>query len=395
MTIQAHDKYGHMIAHAAIGIAQVSLDGTFLEVNPKYCEITGYEYEELIGRKFQEITHQEDLSPDLKNFENALLGEISSFTMEKRYIKKNGELVWTSLTASLVRDKDAQPKYFVSTVQDITESKLIQKKLEMFNAELEERVQRKTKYLSAAVAELEMARQIADENSNASKAFLAYMSHELRAPIGIIIGYSEIMAENIPSNAGNEFRSWLNTIIKHSKSLLHLVNANLDFSKVDAGKIDLDLSRTNVASLLDEVVYSFDLQAHTKNIRLHVEKSNMDKFEIVTDPNYLRQVLMNLISNAVKFTPDGGEIYATIKRDAENVVMEIRDTGIGMTTEQAESLFRPYSQAHQYIKQKFGGTGLGLALAKKTAQALNGDVRLLESIPEKGSCFEVRVSDYR
>lgn len=143
-----------MIERAAIGIAQVSLDGTFLEVNPRYCEITGYEANELIGRNFQEITYHEDIAPDLDNFQNALSGQFQSFKMEKRYQRKNGEIVWTSLTASLVRDKENNPQYFVSTVQDISEAKKIQKQLETFNSELEIRVARKTKFLSAAVSEL-------------------------------------------------------------------------------------------------------------------------------------------------------------------------------------------------------------------------------------------------
>lgn len=236
-----------------------------------------------------------------------------------------------------------------------------------------------------------MARNISEENSQASKAFLAYMSHELRAPTSIIIGYSELIAENMPQTAGEDFKSWFNTIRRNAESLLRLINSNLDIAKVDAGKINLELSKVDLINLIHNVIYDFQVQANSKNITLDMDREKYGNLEILTDPYHLRQVLVNMFSNAVKFTNNGGKVSSTVYVHNNEIIIKICDTGIGMTSEQAENIFRPYSQANKHISKQFGGTGLGLVLAKKITQTLGGDLRLTETSPGKGSCFEIRL----
>jgi len=233
----------------------------------------------------------------------------------------------------------------------------------------------------------------AAETANQSKSvFLANMSHELRTPLNAIIGYSEMLEEDAQASGQKEFVSDLQKIRFSGKHLLGLINDVLDLSKVEAGKMKLFLETFDVANLVEEVVATATPLVEKNGNRLEV-RCAADVGQIREDVTKVRQVLLNLLSNASKFT-EKGTVSLEVAREADVtgswVVFRLRDTGIGMTPEQTAKLFQAFTQADGSTMRKYGGTGLGLALSRKFCVMMGGDINV-ESTPGKGSTFTVRL----
>jgi signal transduction histidine kinase/CheY-like chemotaxis protein len=233
----------------------------------------------------------------------------------------------------------------------------------------------------------------AAESANQSKSvFLANMSHELRTPLNAIIGYSEMLEEDAQASGQKEFVSDLQKIRSSGKHLLGLINDVLDLSKVEAGKMKLFLETFDVANLVEEVVATATPLIEKNGNRLEVRCAE-DVGQIREDVTKVRQVLLNLLSNAAKFT-EKGSVSLEVAREADVtgswVVFRVRDSGIGMTPEQTAKLFQAFTQADGSTMRKYGGTGLGLALSRKFCVMMGGDINV-ESEAGKGSTFIVRL----
>ena len=236
--------------------------------------------------------------------------------------------------------------------------------------------------------QLQTLRHDALQASRAKSAFLANMSHELRTPLNAIIGYSELMQEESEDMGIDFFNEDLHRVDQAAQHLLVLISDLLDLSKIEAGKLEVSHERFELAPFLDEVKVASQALAQRKSNRFTLT-SNVSASAIESDPIRLRQILYNLVSNAAKFTQEG-EIELAVFDEGEEIVFEVKDTGIGMDREQQEKVFEEFEQADATISREYGGTGLGLALVTRLAEMLGGSVEV-ESELGVGSTFTVRL----
>jgi hypothetical protein len=240
--------------------------------------------------------------------------------------------------------------------------------------------------------ELQVARDKAEQASRSKSAFLANMSHELRTPLTAIIGYSEILSDDAKDLGVTDFLPDLEKIRAAGRHLLGLINSILDLSKVEAGKMDLLPEKFEIEALVEEVVSTARPLMEKNRNRLEVKKGEHLGWAL-NDVTKIRQILLNLLSNAAKFT-EGGEVVLEARRErgksTDWLVVEVRDTGIGMTPDQLRRLFQPFSQAEASTARNYGGTGLGLALSKRFAELIYGKVKAA-GVYGKGSTFTLKV----
>ncbi len=228
-----------------------------------------------------------------------------------------------------------------------------------------------------------------EEASQHKSQFLASMSHELRTPLNAIIGLTEMMVANAARFGTEKALEPLNRVHRAGTHLLGLINQVLDLSKIEAGKLELNPQTVELVPLIDEVVGTARQLAEQNKNRLVVESQD-DLGAITVDAMRLRQILLNLLSNACKFTKEGEVTLKARKNGGDWIELAVSDTGIGMTPEQQSKLFEEFSQAEATTAARFGGTGLGLAITRKLARMMGGDVTVA-SEPGKGSVFTVRL----
>jgi signal transduction histidine kinase/ActR/RegA family two-component response regulator len=243
----------------------------------------------------------------------------------------------------------------------------------------------------AAEGALEQARREADAASAAKSNFLANMSHEIRTPMTAIMGFSDLLAD--PGRSDAERAEWVAVIRRNSRHLLALINDILDLSKIEAGRMTLETVGCDVAQIVGEVATLMRPRAAAKGILLNVDLRPPLPACVRGDPLRLRQVLVNLVGNAIKFTQAGEVALAVSCVQAAarpELRIEVRDTGVGMTSKQLSKLFRPFTQADDTTTRKFGGTGLGLSISSRLVTLMGGTIAV-ESEPGLGSTFHVRV----
>lgn len=261
---------------------------------------------------------------------------------------------------------------------------------------LERQVAKRTRELENINAELRVARDAAKASANAKGQFLANMSHEIRTPMNGIIGMSDLMLKAGLSPQMNEYASIINT---SSKDLLKIINDILDFSKIDAGKLDMEVVPVNVRNLLEEVADVFKHSLAQKSVELITDIHENVPRQIKTDPLRLKQVMTNLVSNAVKFTHEGEVLIRVTTQNQEDgagfyLEVSIHDTGIGMDQQVLDHLFHAFTQADGSTSRKFGGTGLGLAISKNLVALMGGQISV-SSTKGKGSCFSFTIHTQR
>jgi signal transduction histidine kinase len=285
------------------------------------------------------------------------------------------------------------------SLEAVTEhADLIEAQLLEIQENLESKVEERTRELEEKNTELfqskeaaEQARITAEMANRAKSAFLANMSHELRTPLNAVIGYGELLTEELIENEHLEWADYMGKILSSARHLLGLINDILDISKVEAGKMAIYLEVFDIFALIKDTVSTIQpiIQQKDNQLTLHISGQ---LGEINTDLTKVRQILFNLLGNAAKFT-NHGEITLIAKRemmqDGKNwVIFSVIDQGIGMTQEQIDHLFQPFVQADSSTTRKFGGTGLGLAISKAFAKMLGGHISV-SSEPNKGSIFTV------
>jgi PAS domain S-box-containing protein len=313
--------------------------------------------------------HPEDILAVEKTFRDALTHG-KKFALECRIIHTDQSQRWISLRGRVYMNHQGRALRMAGIVMDITAQK-------------------------AWEQEIQDAKKAAEDANREKSNFLANMSHEIRTPLGAILGFSEILTE--PGLKEEEFKDYVKIINRNGQSLSVLIDDILDLSKVEAGHLEVEKTNLVLWDLMRNIETLFKLKAEAKGLKLVIEAKGPVPEKIKSDPTRLRQVLLNIVGNAIKFTSQG-EVKITIQMRpnpdpslAGELVFYISDTGLGISAEEAERLFQPFTQADSSTTRKFGGTGLGLALSRKLARALGGDVILQQSVPGQGSTFKVSI----
>ena len=257
----------------------------------------------------------------------------------------------------------------------------LRESLEVRNTELETVVAERTREAEAARAEAERA-------NHAKSDFLAHISHEIRTPLNAIMGFADVLDD--PNLADDTRSEHVGTIRRNSAHLLAVINDVLDLSKVEAGRMQVERIETDAALVARDVVEVLRARAAEKNINITLRFATPIPDRITTDPTHLKQVLLNLCSNAVKFTNEGSVTLELATDDEGFLVCRVIDTGIGLSDEQADRIFEPFTQAEHSTARQYGGTGLGLTISRSLAHALGGDLTATGT-PGQGSTFTLRI----
>ncbi len=358
---ESEGRFRATFEQAAVGIGHVDFAGRWLRVNHRLTEIVGYSEAELLERTFQQITFHEDLHADVQKVRQLMAGQRDIYTIEKRYVRKNGELIWVNLTVSLVRDDDGTPDYMVKVVEDITERKQVQ-------------------------AELERAKEEAEQANRAKSDFLSRMSHELRTPLNAILGFGQLLEMDLTDPDEQES---IGLIMKSGRHLLGLINEVLDIARIEADRLPFSLEPVSLNDALSESLDLLGLAMKRRDIRLERGALERSNYYVMADRQRLKQVLLNLLSNAVKFNREGGTVRlsATLSAEGRVVCLNVQDTGEGIAPEQLGRLFTPFERLDA-DRAGIEGTGLGLVLSQRLVEAMGGALRV-ESTVGTGSTFRV------
>ncbi|MBF0397733.1 MAG: response regulator, partial [Desulfobacterales bacterium] len=373
-----------IIETANAPIFAIDRDGTIVKWNKKAEDITGYSKDEVIGKKSTMDIIEPDSYLLYNNIVDKAFSGNSDSNIEIFFITKSRNKIDILLNISPRKDIEGNIIGAIIMGQDITDRRRFQEELEHERESLAQRVQDRTNKLMTANAELSRAARLKDE-------FLANMSHELRTPLSSILGMTEVLNEQIYGQLNEKQLSFLKTIEDSGRHLLSLINDILDISKIEAGKLKVQISPVFIPSICEISLRFIKQIAAKKRIKVQSKLMNIEK-TIGADEIRLKQILVNLLSNAVKFTQEGGNVGLEVYEDNENSVTQftVWDTGIGIAKEDISKLFQPFIQLDTSLSRKYEGAGLGLALVSRLAKIQGGDVKV-ESTLGQGSKFTVSI----
>ena len=383
----SESRFRSVFEKAYTGMAIADPEGKLLEANNALAQLLGYERGELIGMNIGRFTHADDLAVEMVYLLEIAAGKRDDYRMEKRYLKKSGEQIWVDLLVTVVRNNQGQAVSVIGLVVDITERKHAELEIRNLNANLEERVLQRTSDLETTNQLLTQAKIQADAANVAKSVFLANMSHELRTPMNGVMGMIDLVLRRATDPKQID---WLNKSKGSAKHLLDVINDVLDISKIESDRMTLEQKDFSLSQTIDTVISMQDAAALVKGLRLtrEIDASLPDIF--CGDVMRLRQILINFVGNAIKFSDHGQITVRACALEKANTSMllriEIADQGIGISPEDQTKLFHAFTQADDSMTRKYGGTGLGLIISKRIALLMGGDAGV-ESTQGKGSTF--------
>ncbi|TPE51269.1 response regulator [Maribrevibacterium harenarium] len=345
--------------HAIVSVADVR--GNIIYANDKFCEISGYQRDELIGQNHRLLRSEEHPHEFFKTMWKTIAnGQV--WTGEIKNLRKDHSAYWVRATILPILNRQGKPERYIAVRTDITASKVIANVLE---------------------DSLRDAHQAAE----AKNRFLANISHEIRTPMNAIIGLTDACLA--VDNKANQ-RELIQKVNISANNLLRIINDILDFSKMESGKLDIEQTSFSLQDVIEQYAYVHYNQAVKKQVELLIGVDSKVQDNLIGDPLRIGQVISNLVSNAIKFTQHG-EVMFYVKHlqtvgDAVELEFSVRDSGIGMSPEQVKRLFTPFTQADISTTRKFGGTGLGLSICKSLVSLMGGDIKV-ESTLGEGTVF--------
>ena len=356
---QAAEEYQAIVKTTSDGFAIFDIQGRIVEVNTAYCTMLGYTRQELLEKHIFKIDSIENPEIVAKRMEKVI--ETGSDSFQAKHHRKDGIFVDVDVTITYLNLLGGR---FYGFVRDIT----AQKQLEL---------------------ELGKAKDAAEFANKAKSEFLANMSHEIRTPMNGVLGMAQLLEMTALTE---DQQSYVATLKTSGKNLVSLINDILDLSKVEAGKVTLELNEFSLNQSIKDLVLMQQSVIHEKGLKLDVDIAEDIPYTLVGDHLRIKQILINLVGNAVKFTKQGKiAISASIlERHDDSVVLQlsVRDSGIGISPEALDKIFRPFVQADGSTTRKYGGTGLGLSICLSLTELMGGRIAV-ESTPDIGSCFTV------
>jgi PAS domain S-box-containing protein len=374
---ESEERFRATFEQAAVGIAHVGLEGRWLRVNQKLCDIVGYAQAELLETSFQAITHPDDLGTDLAYVQQLLANEIQTYSMEKRYIHKEGFPIWIELTVSLVRQSadSAQnlpqelgaPKYFLSVVEEIGDRKRIEAEREQAQAELNARARE----LSNVNLLLVQAAALLNQRNQELDQFVHIVSHDLKAPLRAVSNLSEWIETDLEGQLPPESEQQLQLLRARAQRMESMINGLLEYAR--AGRVEVATEVVEVAALLAEVIDSLD-PPPTFKIQIEAPMPTLNTKRLL-----LSQVFANLIGNAIKHCdrPDCS-LNISVQVKAEEYEFALKDDGPGIAPEHHDKVFTIFQTLN--ARHDTDSTGIGLSIVRKIVEAEGGTIRLASQV---------------
>ncbi len=354
------EQYRQLFDAAGVGITRMSLSGRFLDVNHRFTEITQRTREQLLQLSRNDITHPDDHATDEALGISVLEGQRPRYSLEKRYVRPDGQVVWVMLSAALVRDAQGQPLHFVAVSEDITERRQFEEAMNSAKA--------------------------AEKANKAKTDFLSRMSHELRTPLNAMLGFAQLLRVD-PTNPINDIqRKKVSHIERAGAHLLAMLTDVLDLSRIEAGGLPLNLEPQRLAAVLEEAHALVSNQVTQSDVQLLLTPPAEDLF-VKADQVRLRQTLVNLMTNAVKYNKPGGRVMVEAQGVRSFVVITVSDTGRGLSEEQQAHLFEPFNRLGAE-RTAVEGTGIGLVIVKRLVDLMRGRIEISSQVGV-GSSFRV------
>jgi two-component system, sensor histidine kinase and response regulator len=341
-------------------MAEFTIDGFVLTANQRFLDLLGFELTDILGRHHSILCPPEFITTD--QYKQKWVSLRSGEFVHGEFLRygKNGKRIWIHASYSPMRDMDGKVIKVLMFMIDISERKQMEQ-------------------------EMLLAKDKAEQAASAKSTFLANMSHEIRTPMNSIIGFSELLLDTAMQQ---EQRNYLSTISQSAKSLLHLLNDILDSAKLEKGMLELEIVDFSMRELVDSVISSLWLQARKKELELKLTLAPEATGYFKGAEHRIRQVLTNLLGNAVKFTETGHVELKVYPTESGEIQFDMIDTGIGIDADRLQSIFDPFTQADATMSRRFGGTGLGTTISKQLVELMGGRIRASSKIGH-GSCFSV------